>query len=102
VTRSDVADSLARWREALREAERAPPGTYERTIAESYAERIRQEYLRAVVRMTGQGDQLEEAIEAASLPASSPEVVEASRHLSTADPPTPRELPVEESEVPAQ
>ena len=59
MTRSDVADSLAKWRDAVRDAERTPLGTYDRTIAESYAERLHQEYLRAVLRMTGRRDQLE-------------------------------------------
>ena len=53
MTRSDVVDSLTKWRDAVRDAERAPMGTYERTIAESYAERLHQDYLRAVLRMTG-------------------------------------------------
>ena len=63
MTRSDVADTLARWREALRRAEAAPSGSEERAAAETHARRLHEEYLSAVLRMTGHRDQVEGAIE---------------------------------------
>jgi len=68
VARSDVADILARWREAVRKADSTPPGTHERAAAESRAQQLHLDYLAAVLRMTGQRDEVEGAIESTDRP----------------------------------
>jgi hypothetical protein len=68
MARSEVADSLARWRSVVRLAESQPPGSHERAAAETQAQELHREYLAAVMRITGRGDQVESAIESTGRP----------------------------------
>jgi hypothetical protein len=80
MARSEVADTLARWRAASRQADSTPAGSHDRAAAETEAERLHREYLAAVLRMTGGRDQVEGAIETSGRrPTGTFEVIERSQ-----------------------
>jgi hypothetical protein len=81
MARSEVADSLARWRAAVRLADSQPPGSDERAAAETQAQELHREYLAAVMPMTGRGDQVEGAIESVRLLRETSDVLERSQEL---------------------
>jgi hypothetical protein len=68
----ELTDVLERWCDAVTVAENASPGSRERVAAERRVARLDLQVRRAVLRLTGQRDQLDGAIEASwSRPAAS-------------------------------
>jgi hypothetical protein len=60
----ELTGVLERWCDAVTAAENAPPGSRERVAAERRVARLDLEVRRAALRLTGQRDQLDGAIEA--------------------------------------
>jgi len=60
----ELTDVLDRWCDAVTAAENAPQGSRERLAAERRVRRLDLEVRQAALRLTGQRDQLDRAVEA--------------------------------------
>jgi len=60
----ELTDVLERWCDAVAAAELAPEGSPERHTAEQHVRRLDLRVRRAALRLTGQRDELDDAIEA--------------------------------------